>query len=582
MISATEQGVLDAITIEHSWPLIEDFSKIVREHPDECNHAADIIAARLGALGVPVTMHEMTLRLSLPVKAGVVLDGREMRAKTPALSRAAPEGIEAELIHVPSKADSLKLYSVDPRDMFEASFVDAGGPARIKGRIVVTEGLSNPGKLNLFEQWGAAGAIVVNPGPDIHWGSCSTIWGTPDLDNMHRRPRISAAIVSNPDGQPLVAAAKAGKRARFYTNLQEGWFASKLPEVRIPGTAEPDKFVLVHGHYDSWDTGVSDNATGDACLLEVARALWTNRGTLRRSVRVCWWPGHSSGRYGGSTWYVDTFGLDLDENCVAQINCDSPGCRDANTYRDIRMHAECEAHALGAVRDLTGQQGNAKRPNRSSDYSFNNVGVSGFFMGTSMISHERRKELGYYEIGGSGGNIAWHTEHDRRMEWADRDVLLRDQKLYTLAAMRVANAEILPFDWRAAFGPMQKAIEEYATQAAGRFDLSPAVAAAGAFARKLDAFQAAVAGGTVPPARANAAIQGLARVLIPLDYTVEPRFRHDPAYVTPPVPVLAAAANIAKLDAETLPYAQTSLLRGQNRAIAALREAGRLIDRALG
>ncbi|MCC7425730.1 MAG: M28 family peptidase [Alphaproteobacteria bacterium] len=582
MLTSTEKSVLGQITIAHSWPLIEEFSTIVREHPDECNRAAESIAARLRKLGVPVTVHEMNLRLSLPGKSGVILDGKEFRAKTPALSRAAPDGIEAELIYVPSRKDSLKLYSVDPRDMFEASFVDAGGPARIKGRIVVTEGLSNPGKLNLFEQWGAAGAIVVNPGVDIHWGSCSTIWGSPDLDNMQRRPRISAAIVNNPDGQPIIAAARAGRRARFYTHLEERWWASKLPEVRIPGTSEPDKFVLLHGHYDSWDTGVSDNATGDACMLEVARALWDNRKHLRRGVRVCWWPGHSSGRYGGSAWYVDRFWLDLDENCVAHTNCDSPGCRDANTYRDIRMHAECADFAVATIRDLTGQVASTRRPNRSSDYSFNNVGVSGFFMGTSMMSLERRKELGYYEISGSGGNISWHTEHDRNMEWADRDVLLRDQKLYALAVMRAANAEILPFDWRASVAPMVETIRGYAAQAKAHFDLSPAVAAAESMAGRVAAFQAAVAAGKVTASAANEAIQGLARVLIPLDFTVEPRTRHDPAYVTPSVPALAAAVNIAHMDTDTVPYAQNSLLRGQNRVIAACRDAERIVDRAMG
>jgi N-acetylated-alpha-linked acidic dipeptidase len=55
--------------------------------------------------------------------------------------------------------------------------------------------------------------------------------------------------------------------------VEEGWFDQVLPEVRIPGTAEPERFVLLHGHYDSWDVGVGDNATGDACMLEVARLL---------------------------------------------------------------------------------------------------------------------------------------------------------------------------------------------------------------------------------------------------------------------------------------------------------------------
>jgi len=76
--------------------------------------------------------------------------------------------------------------------------------------------------------------------------------------------------------------------------------------VRIQGRDE-SKFVLLHGHYDSWDVGVGDTPTGDACMMEVARMLWANRDRLERSVRICWWPGHSTGRFAGSTWYADTY-----------------------------------------------------------------------------------------------------------------------------------------------------------------------------------------------------------------------------------------------------------------------------------
>jgi N-acetylated-alpha-linked acidic dipeptidase len=90
--------------------------------------------------------------------------------------------------------------------------------------------------------------------------------------------------------------------------------------------------------------GVGDNATGDATLLEVANVLWQ-----QRSVRIAWWPGHSTGRYAGSTWYADTFALDLSENCVAHINCDNPGCRRATEYRDLAWTPETADYARGIM-----------------------------------------------------------------------------------------------------------------------------------------------------------------------------------------------------------------------------------------
>ena len=47
----------------------------------------------------------------------------------------------------------------------------------------------------------------------------------------------------------------------------------KLPVATIPGTDEPEKYFLVGGHLDSWYVGTTDNATGNAAMLELARVL---------------------------------------------------------------------------------------------------------------------------------------------------------------------------------------------------------------------------------------------------------------------------------------------------------------------
>ncbi|WP_238719933.1 hypothetical protein [Nitratireductor alexandrii] len=67
---------------------------------------------------------------------------------------------------------------------------------------------------------------------------------------------------------------------------------------------------------------------------------------------------------------------------------------------------------------------------------------------SSTMPDVLREEKGYYTVGGCGGNIAWHTENDT-LEIADKDILLRDIKVYLLAVLRNANADILPFDWGA-------------------------------------------------------------------------------------------------------------------------------------
>ena len=432
-----------------------------------------------------------------------------------------------------------------------------------------------------FEANGAVGVIAVNPGADAHWGICTSIWGTPDLDDLPRKPTIPVAAVNNPDGQKLIALAEQGGRASIVTQMEEGWYPSNLPVVDIPGTEQPEKFVLLHGHYDSWDVGVGDNATGDATLLEIARVLWAHRDKLKRSVRIAWWPGHSTGRYAGSTWFADAFAIDLEENCLAQVNCDSPGCRWATLFKDISWMSETEDFVQSVIRDVTGLDSQGERPHRAGDYAFNNIGISSFFMLSSTMPDELREEKGYYAVGGCGGNIAWHTEHDT-LEIGDRDILERDIKVYLAAVMGVANADILPFDWRATTREFSATLAGYQEAAGDRFDLSPSVAAVDELSASLEEFYAEIAEGAVPAEAANEVIVGLARILVPLNFTREARFRHDPALPVPALPTLSTATELDGFDAETIGFAKTQLMRGQNRVVSALRDARRWVDAVIG
>ena len=66
--------------------------------------------------------------------------------------------------------------------------------------------LAGPPPVWYFENQGAIGAIFINPGVDIHWGICTTIWGAPDLDNYQRQPTIPVVSINRPDGNELLAA----------------------------------------------------------------------------------------------------------------------------------------------------------------------------------------------------------------------------------------------------------------------------------------------------------------------------------------------------------------------------------------
>ncbi len=579
-MNTVEQTLLDSLCLDAPWSLVEAFAELPRWRPEDVNASAEVIADRLKALGVPVEMHRPNVFLSVPISASVEAAGETHRAKPPSMSISAPDGISGELVYLGANVKNLRSYSRDVRELFGDSFTSWDDvKARIAGRILVTEGFGNPALTQLAEEWGAIGLIAVNPGIDIHWGTCTTIWGTPDLDDLPRKPTIPVVAVNNPSGRALIALAQNGGEATIRTEMQEGWFDQAIPTVHIPGAGESERFVFVHGHYDSWDVGIGDNATGDATLLELARVLWQNRQSLRRSVRIAWWPGHSTGRYAGSTWYADAFAIDLDENCVAQINCDSPGCRWATSYHQTTCMPEMQPFVTQIIEHVTGAPPKFKRPNQAGDYSFNNIGLSSYFMLSSTMPNDVRAEKGYYDVSGCGGNIAWHTENDT-LEIADRDVMMTDLKIYLLSVLRHANAPVLPADWTQATREFRATIAGYQEAAGHRFDLDPAQLATTELEQALDHLYAAIDAGAVSEDAANTVQMGLARILVPINFTRGVRFSHDPAYTAPPLPVLHAAVDLSEHGDDTIGFAKTQLMRGLNRFVSAMNDARRLVESA--
>ena len=578
-ITDNERTIIEAATLDAAWPLVETFSRTPRWKPDDVNAGAGVIAAALAAAGIPVDVHEPELYLSIPHSATVRVGDRSFLAKAPSSSRPAPGGLAGPLVRLDANPAALRSYSRDIRELFRGGIASMEAlRAQVAGRIVLMGGFGNPALTSLVTEAGAIGLIAVNPGVDRHWGTCTTIWGNPGLADLATRPAIPVVAVSHPDGEAIAALAAGGDSVELATVLQEGWFTQRVPVVTIPAADNNPEFVLVHGHYDSWDVGVGDNATGDAALLEMARVLWAKRALLRRGVRIAWWPGHSTGRYAGSTWFSDHFALELDAHCVAQINCDSPGCRWATSYHDTRAFSESAGLAAQAIRDVVPDADiSIKRPPQAGDYSFNNIGLTSLFMLSSTMPEALRREKTYYEVSGCGANIAWHTENDT-IEIADRDVLLTDIRIYLLAIFRIATSDVLPFDWTATIEEFEATITDYEKASGGAADLGDCRAALAGLGAALATLHA--------PGRDSGIVNDvqrrLARILVPLNYTRRPRFLHDAAVTVPPLPSLAVAADLGRLEGDARRSAAVDLLRGRNLFIAAIRDAESLVRSAGG
>ncbi len=562
-----------AASFDLGWSLIQRYSVLVRESgsPHE-RAAAHFIATRLQALGIPHETFEPKLFLSVPKGGAVEVDGVEIAGKPPSFAATTgKEGLAAPPVHIP--AEPIRGAADLFRSTVEGDLPDC------RGKIVITEGYPMPVPVKRFEAAGAAGQVYINPGVRVHWGICTPIWGAPDESQLRFKPSTPILAINRPGGDHLLQAMENGTgQVTMHTELEEGWSTCSLPVAYIDG--EEEDFVLVHGHYDSWDIGIGDNAVGDATLLELARIFHRHSDDLRRSVRIAWWPAHSTGRYGGSTWYADHCGLDLHRNCVAAVNIDSPGCWGATRYDEVPWMAETETVCRKAIRGVTGMEPGRQRPLRAGDYSFNQLGISSFFMLLSNIPAEERARLGFYPVGGCGGNIAWHTESDR-LDIADRENLERDLQVYLAAIGEFVMAEVLPLDYRRTLKEIEEALTEYEAMAARRFDITAIRKALNALVKRLDDLYTRIESEEIETGIANDLLVRLGRLLVPLNYSERPRFEHDPATPRLPIPRLAKLHEIEALmenESERLPFVLTELRRNANEVAQKLLEASWLID----
>ncbi len=280
-ISASEQTFVDAVSLDLPWSLVEDFSTMHRWRPEDVNKAVDHLVGKLRAHGIPVEVHAPEIYLSIPLSASVSAGGRIIRAKPPSSSLSVPGGVTAPMVRLQANPKALRSYNRDVKTLFGDAFASVEDVRRrVAGKIVVMQGFGNPALTSLIEEWGGVGLIAVNPGVDIHWGTCTTIWGSPDLQDLARKPKIPVVAVNNPDGQALMSYAEQGSPATIHTEMQEGWFAQKIPVVSIPGRSSRS--------YSRWCMGISIRGrSGLGTTRPGMRRCWSWRGCCGRIGRGC-------------------------------------------------------------------------------------------------------------------------------------------------------------------------------------------------------------------------------------------------------------------------------------------------------
>lgn len=549
------------------WDLVLKFSEMHRCMPDEVVRGGNQIAENLRKLGLTPQIFMPSLYLGIPVSAQITTSKETIKAKASALSPSVSM-LKAPLIHLKAKVQKSRIHTDDPSQLFENAFKnEEDARAAVKGHIVLTEGLSNPARTQLLQRWGAVGVIAINPGDRSHWGTNSVIWGSPEELEIDQLPKIASVAVSYDEGQRLIECAALSENVTLNVEALHGWFEQPVITLDIAGTDGSNDFVLLHSHYDSWEVGVGDNATGNAILLEVARLLSQPDLKLKRGVRICWWPGHSAGRYAGSTWYADYFGIELEKHCIAHVNCDSPGCRDATSYASIRSNETLGKLVQQSVATLFNQETEITHPGRAGDYSFYNLGISGCMLTSSMIPKEERARRGWYDVGGCGGDPAWHSEYDT-LEIADKDILLNDVRLYALLVLQLAQAERLPIELLSLFQKMKFEIEKRTENLGKNVNIGDIVAVLDEISSKITTLS------RENDANFNKKAKKAAQLMLRLSYAERDPYAQDPARATPFIPLLT---QLRKAEKPLKPHAVPAAQRAINRVRAALNEIAEVL-----
>lgn len=547
--------------------------------------AVEYLAEVLRGYGVRTELLEFESYISYPLEAELLVlepESRSIPCRTRSFSvPTPPEGIEGELVFVASAPQDERTGHLLGRGDIAAAYRRAD----VRGKVVLTTG-GGPDALKNAQEAGALAQVHMWPSNEdvLHEMIVTPVWGTPTPESASMLPRIPALSVKRRDGEYLRGLLQRGPvrvwvRARTWT----GWKHLPLLVAHIDGVEEPERFLLVGAHIDSWYEGVTDNATGDVCLLEMARVLARHRTGLRRSVRFAWWPGHSVGRYSGSTWYADHYWEDLRYNCLGYLNIDSPGIRGAAVW-DCRYNmGEVEQLVARAVREVTGQEANVRRPFKAGDQSFWGIGLPSLGAFRMLPADHPDRAT----VGGSGGGWWWHTPEDT-LDKADVGVLADDTRLYLRLVAELVVPRVLPFEFVTVADDFARVLSELQERAGAHLDLSVALERARRFrelAARLETTRQELAGseGDGRVDRLNRGLMGLSRILNPVLYTVSGDFDQDPALQLPMLPGLRRAQELPELDpaGDEYRFLMTRLVRERNRVNDCLRRALTEIERLL-
>ncbi len=278
-------------------------------------------------------------------------------------------------------------------------------------------------------------------------------------------------------GLPITYRLGAGP-AKVHLRVKSDWSLKTLYDViaRLPGTTEPDQWIVRGNHHDAWVNGAEDPISGLVAELEEARALgalYKQGWRPKRTIIYAAWDGEEPGLLGSTEW-AETHADELKAHAVAYVNSDGNG----RGFLDVSGSHSLEKFINGVAMDvedpesgvsawkraqaakiLTGSTDVRREARDREDLRIGALGSGSDY--SSFIDHlgVASLNLGY---GGEDEGGIYHSIYDDfywYTHFSDTSFVYGRALAQTagVAVLRLANADLLPF----AFTNLAETIQTY-------------------------------------------------------------------------------------------------------------------------
>jgi N-acetylated-alpha-linked acidic dipeptidase len=319
------------------------------------------------------------------------------------------------------------------------------------------------------------------------------------LSEVKTLTKIPVLPISYGDAQPLLAALKGPVApsnwrgslpityhigpgpAKVHLKVKSNWDTKRLYNViaRIPGSDEPDVWIVRGNHHDAWVNGAEDPASGTNVEMEEARAfgeLLKQGWRPKRTIIYCVWDGEEEGLLGSTEW-AEAHADELRQHAAAYINSDGNG----RGYLGMSGSHSLEKFINGVAKDIDDPEkdypvwkrlrlsriANASQTERDEVRNRADLRISALGSGsdyTAFLDHLgiASLDLGY---GGEDGGGIYHSIYDDfywYTHFADTDFRYGRALAETIgiAIMRLASAELLPYDFMNFTDTVKKYVDE--------------------------------------------------------------------------------------------------------------------------